>query len=96
MNKQELIDRVALTANTTNVDARKAVDHVLAAIEHGVMRDGEVSVMGFGKFRRVRVAERVGRNPATGAPLVIPEKHTVRFKVGKGFADLANGERDGE
>lgn len=96
MDKQELVDRVALTTNSTKAAARIMVAHTLAAIEHGVMRDGETSVVNFGKFSRVHLPERVGRNPATGAPVVVPEKHTVRFKAGKGFADLVNGERDGE
>ncbi len=96
MNKQELIDRVALTTNSTNASARIFVEHTLAAIEHGVMRDGETALVNFGKFSRVHLAERVRRNPKTGAPVVVPEKHAVRFKAGKDFADLVNGERDGE
>lgn len=96
MNKQELIERVALTMGGTTTDAKDYVNHVIAAIEHGVMRDGDVSLVNFGKFVRVETKERVGRNPKTNAPLVIPAGHTVRFYVGKGFKDLANGERDGE
>lgn len=96
MNKQELVDRVALTTNSTKVAARIMVEHTLSAIEHGVMRDGKTNVVDFGTFSRKHLPERVRKNPATGAPVVVPEKHTVRFRVGKGFADLANGERDGE
>ena len=96
MNKQELIDRVALTTSSTKVAARTMVEHTLAAIEHGVMRDGETAVVNFGKFSRVHLEERVRRNPKTGAPVVVPEKHAVRYKAGEGFADLVNGERDGE
>ena len=96
MNKQELIDRVALTTNSTKLAAKVMVEHTLAAIEHGVMRDDETAIVNFGKFSRVHLAERVRRNPKTGAPVVVPEKHTVRFKAGEGFTALVNGERDGE
>lgn len=91
MNKQELIDRVALTTNSTNHAARIMVEHTLAAIEHGVMRDNEVMIVNFGKFSRALRKERVGRNPQTGAPIVMEEKHVVRFKPGKSFADLVAG-----
>lgn len=96
MNKQELIDRVALTTNSTKLAAKVMVEHTLAAIEHGVMRDDETAIVNFGKFSRVHLQERVRRNPKTGAPVVVPEKHTVRFKAGEGFTALVNGERDGE
>lgn len=96
MNKQELIDRVALTSDATKKAAEHMVDHVLDAIQHGVMRDGETSLVNFGKFARVPVKERVRRNPQTGAPVVVPASMVVRFRPGKGFADLVNGERDGE
>lgn len=96
MNKQELIDRVALTTDSTKSAARIFVEHTLSAIEHGVMRDGETAVVNFGKFSRVHLAERVRRNPKTGAPVVVPEKHAVRFKPGEAFADLVNGEFDGK
>lgn len=96
MNKAELIDRVALTMGGTHTAAADYVTHVLAAIEHGVMRDGDVAVVNFGKFERKSTKERVGRNPKTGAPLVIPAKHVVRFYPGKEFKDLVNGDLDGD
>lgn len=95
MNKQELVERVELTMGGTYMEANAYVDHIIAAIEHGVMRDGDVTLVNFGKFNRVPTKERVGRNPKTGAPLVIPARHVVRFTPGKGFKELVNGERDG-
>lgn len=92
MNKQELIDRVALTTNSTNHAARIMVEHTLTAIEHGVMRDNEVMIVNFGKFSRVLRKERVGRNPKTGAPVVTKEKHVVKFKPGTAFAALVSGD----
>lgn len=91
MNKNELIARVALTQGTSKTAAAASVEAVLDAIGHGVMRDNEVMIVGFGKFTRVVRPERVGRNPQTGAPIVMEEKHVVRFKPGKSFADLVAG-----
>jgi DNA-binding protein HU-beta len=36
-------------------------------------------------------AEREGRNPATGAPLTIAAKKTLRFKFSKSVEDKING-----
>ncbi|MHB1632398.1 MAG: HU family DNA-binding protein [Acidithiobacillus sp.] len=47
-----------------------------------------------GRIRPVIRSSRVGRNPANGAVLRIPEKRTVQFKAAKPLHDLLNGGGD--
>ena len=42
---------------------------------------------GLGKLKVVNRKKRMGRNPATGATMVIPAKKALKFKVSKTAAD---------
>ena len=48
---------------------------------------GEFTVPGLGKLVKVGRQGRVGRNPATGEPLQIPAKTTVKFRLSKSAID---------
>ena len=49
--------------------------------------DDTVSLIGFGTFSRRSRAERKGKNPQTGAELIIPASNTAAFKPGKGLKE---------
>lgn len=59
---------------------RSFVQEALALIEEGLRRDGFVRLHEFGTFQLKWVNERGGRNPRTGAPLVIPGQYRVTFR----------------
>lgn len=54
-----------------------------------------VSIPGIGRIRPMIRASRIGRNPANGNVLRIPEKRTVQFKTAKPLHDLLNGDLAG-
>jgi len=47
-------------------------------------------LVGFGTFDTITRQSRRGRNPKTGAELVIPEKKVARFKAGTGLSNVVN------
>ncbi len=80
MNKAQLVEAVALDANLTKIEARKAVD-ALIRITVQSLREGErLTLSGLGTFSVQQKAERVGRNPRTGAPVKIPARKVVKFR----------------
>ena len=87
MNRSQLVKAVA--AHTGQEP--RAVDATLKGVTEvimGVAAKGEpVSISGFAKFARVETKARVGRNPATGAPVKIPAKKRARITPLKGFKD---------
>ena len=90
MNKAALVDEVQklLGGDTSNAAAERATDAVLAAVKHGLRRDKEVALVGFGTFAvAVRPARR-GFNPHTKQPMKIRAMKTVRFRAG---SDLRPG-----
>lgn len=71
----------------TKKQASKAVEAVFEAITKSLSRGEEVSVAGFGTFRSVKVAARMGHNPKTGEKLQIPASVKPKFKAGKALKD---------
>lgn len=90
MNKAELIDAVAGSANLTKVDAGRAVDALVEVIAGALKGDDEVMLAGFGTFTVRKRAARSGRNPRTGDIIAIPASNLPAFKPGKALRDAVN------
>lgn len=90
MNKGELIDAVANSADLSRSDATKAVDAVLDSIQKELANGGSVSLVGFGTFNVKARAARMGRNPRTGEAIQIRASNVPGFKAGKGLKDAVN------
>ena len=81
MNKSELTEAVqkALGGDTSKRAASDAVEAVLTAIAKGVKKDSTVQLIGFGTFKVVKRAARMGRNPKTGEQMKIKASKSVKF-----------------
>ncbi len=90
MNKSELIDAMADSADISKAAAGRALDGLLDAITNAVKNDDSVSIVGFGTFLLRQRAARTGRNPKTGKTIEIPASKAPAFKAGKGFKDAVN------
>lgn len=91
MNKGELIEAVASSADLSKADAARAVDAVFDNITKALKKkDGKVSLVGFGTFSVRKRAARTGRNPKTGETIKIKASKTPGFKAGKALKDAVN------
>lgn len=91
MNKSELIEAVANSADLTKAEAGRAVDAVIDNITKVLKKkDGKVSLVGFGTFSVRKRAARTGRNPKTGESIKIKAGKTPGFKAGKALKDAVN------
>ncbi|MDE6374295.1 MAG: HU family DNA-binding protein [Alistipes sp.] len=80
MNKSQFVEAIALDANMTKVEARKAVDAMIRATVQ-TLREGErLTLTGLGTFSVQHKSERVGRNPRTGAAVKIPPRKVIKFR----------------
>lgn len=90
MNKSELIDAIADSADISKAAAGRAVDAVVEAITGALKSGDQVTLIGFGTFSVKERAERTGRNPQTGAELKIAAAKIPSFKAGKALKDAVN------
>ncbi|MEM6666913.1 MAG: HU family DNA-binding protein [Pseudomonadota bacterium] len=91
MNKNELIAKVAETADLNKADATKAVDATLDTIVGTLKGGDDVRILGFGNFVVSERAAGEGRNPRTGEVIKIAASKSPKFKAGKAFKDALNG-----
>ncbi len=90
MNKSELIDAVAESADLTKASATRAVDAVIDAITETLKKGDTVALLGFGTFLVRERAARSGRNPRTGETIKIAASKVPAFKAGKALKDALN------
>ncbi|HET19764.1 MAG TPA: HU family DNA-binding protein [Chromatiales bacterium] len=90
MNKSELIDAVAQSADISKAAAARAVDGFVAAVADALKKGDQVTLVGFGTFLVREREARTGRNPQTGAEIKIAASKLPSFKAGKGLKDAVN------
>jgi DNA-binding protein HU-beta len=93
MNKSELIEIIAKESELSKVAAGKVLDAVVAAVTKSVAKGDSVTLVGFGTFKPVKRAARVGKNPQTGAALKIAARTVPKFTAGAGFKAAVAGKK---
>ena len=84
MTKAELIEKMAKDAKITKVAAGVVLESFMGNVTKSLKkRNGKVTLVGFGTFRKVYRKPRKGRNPQTGKAIKIKGRNVVKFKAGK-------------
>ena len=83
MNKAELIEAMAKSADCTKTQAGEALDAFTTSVTMALKKGDKVTLVGFGTFSVSKRAARIGRNPQTGKEIKIAAKKVAKFKVGK-------------
>src|SRR6266513_5966659 len=83
ITKKELIDRIADGTGHRRVQVKRVVQQFLDEIIAELGKGNRLELRDFGVFEtKVRKA-RKAQNPKTMEPVEVPEKRTVKFKVGR-------------
>jgi len=90
VNKSELVDAIASSADISKASAGRALDAMVDTITESLRKGDPVALVGFGTFSVKDRAARQGRNPQTGATIQIPAARVPGFKAGKGLKDAVN------
>jgi len=90
VNKSELIDSIAESADLPKAAAGRALDAAIEAITSSLAKGDSVALVGFGTFAVKERAARTGRNPQTGQPIEIAAATLPSFKPGKALKDAVN------
>jgi DNA-binding protein HU-beta len=90
VNKQDLIEAVAKSADISKAAAGRALDAAIGSIRTSLKKGQDVTLVGFGTFHVGKRAARSGRNPRTGASIKIKAAKVVKFRAGKALKDAVN------
>ena len=90
MNKSQLIDTIAASADISKADAGRALDAFTDAVTSALKDGDQVALVGFGTFSVRERAARSGRNPQTGETIQIAAAKVPSFKAGKALKDAVN------
>jgi len=93
MIRSELIQKIAdENPHLYQRDVEKIVNTIFDEVIDAMSNGNRVELRGFGAFSVKKRDARQGRNPRTGAPVSVDEKHVPFFKTGKLLRDRLNGD----
>ncbi|MCK0714764.1 MULTISPECIES: HU family DNA-binding protein [Chromohalobacter] len=90
MNKSELIEAIAASADIPKAAAGRALDAMVDTVSDSLKKGDSVALVGFGTFSVKERAARTGRNPQTGETIEISAAKVPTFKAGKALKDSVN------
>jgi DNA-binding protein HU-beta len=91
VNKGELVDALASTANLSKTDAENALNAFISTIQGAVAAGDKVTLPGFGTFAPTLRKARMGMDPRTREPVHIPERKSAKFTAGSKFKAQVQG-----
>ena len=87
MNKAQLINIIAETADLPKKKAKITLEATLSAIISSLKKGNPVQLVGFGTFKINHRAARIGRNPQTGKEIHISATKVPAFVSGKNLKE---------
>jgi DNA-binding protein HU-beta len=90
VNKTELIEEIAKSADLTKASAARALDAMIVAVTNTLKNNDSVTLVGFGTFTVGERAARTGRDPRTKEAIKIKAAKVPKFKAGKALKDAVN------
>ena len=91
MTLDELSAHLAEKLSIPKATAHASIHELVAVIGQSLQKGEKVALPGLGSFSIGQRAERKGRNPATGAEIVIPAKKVVKFAAATALSKSVNG-----
>jgi integration host factor subunit beta len=96
VTKRELVQRIAERTGVQQISAKEVIQSFLDEIIAELAKGNRLEFRDFGVFEPKCKAHRVARNPRTGAQVEVPEKTTVKFKVGRLMKKIQREEDDAD
>jgi nucleoid DNA-binding protein len=92
INKKDLAKRVSAKTLLSQKEALQVIDAFIDSVVESLEEEGEVSLVGFGKYYLYAHSPRPVRNPKTQEEMILKSYKSVKFRVSdkikKHFKDL--------
>lgn len=90
LSKSDVAAKVAESIGISKIQVAAVIDSFIHIIMDEVRSGNSISIRQFGTFEMRERAEKVGVNPKTKEPIVIPARKTAGFKTSARFRDYIN------
>ena len=90
LTKSGIVQDVQQGTGLSKNKSCNTVERLLEIIKATLASGEDVLISGFGKFCVREKSERCGRNPATGAPMMLSSRRVVTFKCSGKLRDRCN------
>ena len=80
LTKADLADSIYAALPVDKQKAAQIVEDYIEIIKEYLFKDGKVMLSGFGSYEVKYKPPRRGRNPQTGASIILRERRVVKFK----------------
>ncbi|MDK2819565.1 MAG: HU family DNA-binding protein [Mycoplasmataceae bacterium] len=87
MNKKELVAELSNITGITQKDTENVINSFVNIVIDELKKGEQISIAGFGIFKKVDKLARMGINPSTGAKIDIAAKSVPKFVAAKVFKD---------
>ena len=87
MTKSQVVSYLAEKSGLQKKATAAILESLVTLATKECKSNGQFVVPGLGKAVKAHRKERIGRNPQTGAPIKIPAKTVVKFRLAKSFKD---------
>lgn len=91
LTKADIVRLIAEGTGLTKTDTAAVVNGLIESVVEALQREDHIEIRGFGTFKVVERAPRIGRNPCTGAEVKIAGRKAPTFKPSKELRARVNG-----
>lgn len=85
MNRVEFIEEIVVAHGVSKAEAGRILETLTSTIVTAVKKGDSVSLVGFGTFKQVARAARIGLNPSSGEKIKIAAQKVPKFVPGAAF-----------
>ena len=91
LTKPDIIKKIRTSTKFSRKQSIKIFEALLEIIKQTLESGEDILISGFGKFCVKEKSERKGRNPATGADMMLAPRKVVTFKCSAKLRKRVNG-----
>lgn len=91
LTREEIAEEVHNQLGRNKKESARMVEALFEIVRKSLEEGEDVMISGFGKFSVRGRGKRMGRNPLTGDPIMLPAKKIVTFKCSGKLREKING-----
>lgn len=93
LTKASIVEAIYELTGTNRLDAKEAIEKLLAIMKNAIKKDHDLLISGFGKFECYDKASRKGRNPQTREAIILPPRKVIVFRLSRKFRAELNPQK---